>query len=127
MSRLTAVQQGVAGDVRDVVVGQRVHRLLASPRTRHEAGVAQHAKVLGHERLRRPEVLDELVHATRSSIELEHDRESVRRPERAQQLCGSAHPDVVTHQIKILALTHASLGSFGCALEEPKIAARGSP
>lgn len=101
-----AVGESVAGDVPDVVVGERVHGLLASARAGNEAKVPQHPEVLRHERLRRSEVLDELVHAARSVIELQHDRKSMRRPERPQQFSGSAHHGVVARPIKTSALTH---------------------
>jgi hypothetical protein len=54
----------------------------------HQPGSAQHAQVLGCQRLGNPERIDQLMDAARPFGQLKHDGQPVRRPERTQQLAG---------------------------------------
>lgn len=95
MPSFASVCERVPGDVRDVLVRKRVNRLFASATACDEAGRPQHAEVLRSERLRDPQGVYELVHATRVLGELEHDRQAVRRAEGAKQLRGHREPGLV--------------------------------
>ena len=52
----------------------------------HDAGAAQHPQVLGDQRLRRAELLDQLVHAALAGGQLGDDGDAERRGQRAEQL-----------------------------------------
>jgi len=72
----------------DVVVGERVHRLLAQALPGHEPRVPQNPKVLRDERLRRSEMVHEVVDTARSMIEHQDDGEPMRRSWRAPAFGG---------------------------------------
>lgn len=86
--RFAAVGDGVHSDAGHVVIGERVQGLLAPVGPGHQAGRAQDAQVLGCERLRDPEDIDQFVDALGSLRELEDDRQTMGGTECPQQLDG---------------------------------------
>lgn len=93
---LVAVGDGVPGDVRDVFVSQRVHRLLATPCPEDKARITQDSQVLGYQRLGDPELVDQLVNALGAMIQVQHDGQAVRSAERPQQFPGLGEVRCIT-------------------------------
>ena len=85
---LLAVLDGVSDDVRDVLVGQGVHRLPAVPLDPDQAGPPQHPQVLGNQRLAHPEPLDQLVDEPGLVSQFHDDRQPGRGGQHLQQLPG---------------------------------------
>jgi hypothetical protein len=79
-----AVQDGVLGDVGDVVVGQGVDGLLASAGRRHQPGRAQHPEVLRGKGRRDVEVVYQLVHTAGALGEVQDDGQAMGGAERPE-------------------------------------------
>lgn len=84
------MEDGVADDVGDVVVGERVDDFLAPPFGAQQPRRPQHPEVLGHQGLTESEVVHELVDARRPVGQPFDDAHPDRVGERLQQGCGSA-------------------------------------
>jgi len=65
----------IGDDMRDVLVGQRVHGLAAAALHPHQARPAQHPQVLGHQRLAHAETINKLVHEAWLLCQLRDDRQ----------------------------------------------------
>jgi len=83
---------GVSHDVSRVHIGEFVNNLPASPTSSHQPGSTQHAQVLAHERLRRPDRVDQLVDAIRMVGEEVDHGEADRGGEGSQEVAGSLVP-----------------------------------
>jgi len=82
------VADGVQHDVGDVIVGEGVFDLAGLAAGGHDAGGAQHAQVLGDQRLADAERGHELVHGSAARRQLAHDRQPDRRGQRLEQRGG---------------------------------------
>jgi hypothetical protein len=83
------MHDGIAHDVGHVIVAQEVGDLPTTPLGPYKASRPQDPEVLRGQWLGDAERLDELVNASGAVLELDHDRQSVRAGEGAQQFGGS--------------------------------------
>jgi hypothetical protein len=71
-----------------MVIAEFVGNLAPASSTAHKARSAQDTEVLGDQGLRRPQRVDELVHASFSVVELFQDAQPQRRGKHLEQFCG---------------------------------------
>lgn len=88
---------GVAHDVRDMLVGERVRDLAPAPFSGDEPRPAQDTQMLGDKWLRHLECFDQLVHTARPGAELAHNRDPQRVRQCSQQLGRTLDRVVVVH------------------------------
>ncbi len=82
------MRESVRDDVRDMVVAEGIGDLASAAGALNESGRAQHPQVLGDERLRCLQRLNELVHAAFPVAELREDAQAQRRGQDLEQLGG---------------------------------------
>jgi hypothetical protein len=89
------VGDGVAHDVSRVHIGEFVDDLPASPTGSDQPGSTQHAQMLAHERLRRPDSVDQLVDAILMVCEeVDHGETDRGREGSKEAACSLVTPDV---------------------------------
>ncbi len=82
---LVGMDDGIADDVADVIVGQRVDDLPAPASTAHDVLGAQDPEVLGDQWLGDVQGFNQLVHAVLARLECQDDREAVLAGQSSQQ------------------------------------------
>lgn len=85
---MAGVHDGIVDDVGDVVIGEGVGDLPSPTLGPHHVAGPQHPEMLGDERLRHAQGVDQLVDATGATVEIADDGQAVGAGEGPQEVGG---------------------------------------